>query len=252
MPALSAGRATLLRPFAAAISSADPAVQVLDGVSTYGDLEAGDGLGGDGFLIRYADASLNHPLLLTVSDQRGTVLTRTVNIGPPSAPVSLTATGRATSIDLKWAAAVGGEVGGYNIFRSSSQAGPFVKVNDLPTDRVAYYRDEVAPFVAERYRVLSGREHTATCGSSLGGLFSIYIAWQHSDFARHHAALDYGVPPCSRPCPCSGSSAAVPGPVASSGDWRRPIDPGCSAPRSSSTDCGSWSTRGRPPSPSDS
>ncbi len=54
---------------------------------------------------------------------------------------------------------------------------------------LAYYRDEVAPFVAERYRVLSGREHTATCGSSLGGLFSIYIAWQHSDFARHHAAL---------------------------------------------------------------
>lgn len=54
---------------------------------------------------------------------------------------------------------------------------------------LAYYRDEVAPFVGQRYRVLAGREHTATCGSSLGGLFSIYIAWQHSDFARHHAAL---------------------------------------------------------------
>jgi len=54
---------------------------------------------------------------------------------------------------------------------------------------LAYYRDEVAPFVAERYRTRTGREHTATCGSSLGGLFSVYIAWQHSDFARHHAAL---------------------------------------------------------------
>lgn len=54
---------------------------------------------------------------------------------------------------------------------------------------LACYRDEVAPFVAERYRVLPGRQHTATCGSSLGGLFSVYIAWEHSDFARHHAAL---------------------------------------------------------------
>jgi predicted alpha/beta superfamily hydrolase len=52
-----------------------------------------------------------------------------------------------------------------------------------------FYRDEVAPFVAGRYRVLPGREQTATCGSSLGGLFSVYIAWEHTDFARHHAGL---------------------------------------------------------------
>lgn len=54
---------------------------------------------------------------------------------------------------------------------------------------LAYYRDDVAPFIAQRYRALPGREHRATCGSSLGGLFSIYIAWEHTDFARHHAAL---------------------------------------------------------------
>lgn len=54
---------------------------------------------------------------------------------------------------------------------------------------LAMYRDEVAPWLAERYRVQPGREHTATCGSSLGGLFSIYIAWEHTTFARHHAAL---------------------------------------------------------------
>jgi predicted alpha/beta superfamily hydrolase len=54
---------------------------------------------------------------------------------------------------------------------------------------LAFYRDDVASFIAQRHRVLPGREHTATCGSSLGGLFSIYIAWEHQDFARHHAAL---------------------------------------------------------------
>ncbi len=54
---------------------------------------------------------------------------------------------------------------------------------------LAYYRDEVAPYVDRHYRTLNGREHKATCGSSFGGLFSIYIAWDHPEFARSHAAL---------------------------------------------------------------
>ncbi len=39
------------------------------------------------------------------------------------------------------------------------------------------------------YRILPGRENRATCGSSMGGLFSTYIAWEHPEFARHHAIL---------------------------------------------------------------
>ena len=52
-----------------------------------------------------------------------------------------------------------------------------------------YYQPDVAPFVAQYYRAEQGREHTATCGSSMGGLFSLYMAWEHTDFAQHHAAL---------------------------------------------------------------
>lgn len=52
-----------------------------------------------------------------------------------------------------------------------------------------YYRDDVAPYVCRHYRVLEGREHTATCGSSMGGLFSTYIAWEFPEFARHHGLL---------------------------------------------------------------
>lgn len=66
---------------------------------------------------------------------------------------------------------------------------PLAPVPGRAQATVAYYRDEVAPFIAQRYRVLSGREHTATCGSSLGGLLSVYFAWEHPEFARHHAAL---------------------------------------------------------------
>jgi len=53
----------------------------------------------------------------------------------------------------------------------------------------AYYRDEVAPWVHERYRTLGQRDQLATCGSSMGGLFSAYIAWEHPEFARQHAFM---------------------------------------------------------------
>ncbi len=54
---------------------------------------------------------------------------------------------------------------------------------------LAYYRDEVAVYINTHFRTLTGREHTATCGSSMGGLFSAYIAWEHPGFARHHAVM---------------------------------------------------------------
>jgi predicted alpha/beta superfamily hydrolase len=53
----------------------------------------------------------------------------------------------------------------------------------------AYYWYEVAHYIRQHYRVLGGRENRATCGSSMGGLFTIYLAWERSEFARHHAAM---------------------------------------------------------------
>ncbi|MEM7343136.1 MAG: alpha/beta hydrolase-fold protein [Chloroflexota bacterium] len=53
----------------------------------------------------------------------------------------------------------------------------------------AYYRYEVAPYIQKTYRALDGREHRATCGSSMGGLFTTYLAWERTEFARNHAAL---------------------------------------------------------------
>ena len=66
---------------------------------------------------------------------------------------------------------------------------PLKPVQGRADETFAYYRDDVAPFIAASYRALAGREHTATGGSSLGGLFSTYIAWEHPEFARSHAIL---------------------------------------------------------------
>lgn len=71
--------------------------------------------------------------------------------------------------------------------RGTPRKHPFV-IEGQADKTFAYYL-EVASYVKKRFRVLEGREHTATCGSSMGGLFSTYIAWEYPDFARHHAAL---------------------------------------------------------------
>src|SRR5215213_8100519 len=44
-----------------------------------------------------------------------------------------------------------------------------------------FVADEVKPFIDHQYRTLAGREYTAVAGSSLGGLISLAIAWQHRD-----------------------------------------------------------------------
>lgn len=54
---------------------------------------------------------------------------------------------------------------------------------------IGYYYQDIAPFVEENYRVKNGRDFRATCGSSMGGLFSLYFAWECPRFARHHAAM---------------------------------------------------------------
>ena len=56
-------------------------------------------------------------------------------------------------------------------------------------DKTLRYYQEVTTYMGQNYRVLAGREQTATCGSSMGGLLSLYMAWEHPDFARHHAVM---------------------------------------------------------------
>jgi predicted alpha/beta superfamily hydrolase len=63
------------------------------------------------------------------------------------------------------------------------------RINGRADQTFRYYRNDVAPYINQQYRVLAGRENTATCGSSMGGLFSTYIAWEFPEFARQHALV---------------------------------------------------------------
>ncbi len=125
-----------------ALTSSDPAVQVTDGASGYGDVEPDSTSGGDGFGFRFTDSSLAHTFQFTLSDQRGTVLSRVLDLVAPGAPTGLTAQGGATDVQLRWTPVTGADLSGYNVYRGAAPAGPFVRVNAVPTGKVSYYRDE--------------------------------------------------------------------------------------------------------------
>lgn len=74
---------------------------------------------------------------------------------------------------------------------------PFQNENELPHSTIpgraqqtyTYYAQEIDPFIQTYYRAKTGRQNRALCGSSMGGLFSLYIGWEHPEFAQHIAAL---------------------------------------------------------------
>jgi predicted alpha/beta superfamily hydrolase len=74
-------------------------------------------------------------------------------------------------------------------FNASGTSDRLQPVRGRAHQTFAYYRDDVVPYIDQHYRVLNDRENRATCGSSMGGLFSAYLAWEHSEFARHHAVM---------------------------------------------------------------
>lgn len=77
----------------------------------------------------------------------------------------------------------------YKPYQGRNTKGKKSSIAGCSDKTLAYYRDEIDPYVRTQYRVLDGRENIATCGSSMGGLFSAYIALEESNFARNHAIM---------------------------------------------------------------
>jgi hypothetical protein len=140
----------------ASLTSTDPAVQILDGTSGYGDVEPDSSASGDGFLFQFSDSDPTHPMHLTVTDQGGVVLERDVDIVAPGSPVGLTSKGGATGIELRWFPVTSADLAGYDVYRAVDASGPFSRINPVPTERISYYRDEdLPPLTRFYYKVAS-------------------------------------------------------------------------------------------------
>ncbi|MEJ2105447.1 MAG: alpha/beta hydrolase-fold protein [Ignavibacteriaceae bacterium] len=76
-------------------------------------------------------------------------------------------------------------VGIYNTIDRSSEYAE----NDTGYAYMNFIIDSLKPFIDKNYRTLSRRRNTATGGSSLAGLISFMLAWEHSDIFSMTACL---------------------------------------------------------------
>lgn len=86
-------------------------------------------------------------------------------------------------------------LGGMNLIRKAIVVGVY------PADRMEDYTDpgyeaygkylveELKPWIDQNYRTLPDRRHTAVMGSSLGGVVSFYLGWQHPETFGSAAAM---------------------------------------------------------------
>jgi len=132
----------------------DGLAPVLDSTATFGDIAPGAEASGDAIVFHPNSASAK--LELRISDSYGLLSTQALDIGMPGAPAQVASLGSATSIKLQWQLSSSPDLLGYNIYRSTTSGGPFVRVNPVPTDRTAYYSDEgLTPLTKYFYRVAS-------------------------------------------------------------------------------------------------
>ena len=66
-----------------------------------------------------------------------------------------------------------------------------IEYSDTPTGHayMEFLIDTLKPFIDANYRTLPGREHTATMGSSMGGLISFLLAWYRPEIFSQAGCL---------------------------------------------------------------
>lgn len=127
---------------------------VADSTASFSDIATGATVTGDA--VTFKPLSSAAKLAIVVSDVFGERYTKLLDLSFPATPVTLLGVGKATSIGLTWAHSAEGDLQGYNIYRSNTQAGSYTKVNPTPSDRTSYYLDEnLNPLTRYYYKVSS-------------------------------------------------------------------------------------------------
>ena len=154
----------------ARLRSLDGLATVTDSMASWGNIQPGQESTGDA--MTFVPSSSAATLMLVVSDRWGERSRQTLDLQYPPAPTTLLGTGAASSILLTWARATSADLMGYNVYRATASAGPYSKVNPVPTDRTAYYEDGgLAALTRYYYKVtsvdLSGNESALSAVQSV-------------------------------------------------------------------------------------
>ncbi len=136
----------------AVLRSLDGLATVSDSTAVWGAIAPGAEVQGDPFV--FVPSSTAARLELRVSDAYGLLFTQALDLLAPPAPGDPIAIGATKDISLTWAKVTETDLLGYNVYRSTSQVGPYVRLNSVPTFRVAYYVDQnLTPLTRYYYKV---------------------------------------------------------------------------------------------------
>jgi hypothetical protein len=151
------------------LRSLDGLAIVLDSTLTLPDLLPG--AEASTVALRFVPSSADARLELTLDDATGPRLVQALGLHYPDSVVALAATGGAGRVTLEWRHEGSPDLAGYNVYRGTGAAGPFVKVTPLPIGRVSTWADaDLAPLTSYFYRVTaidsSGNESSPSTASS--------------------------------------------------------------------------------------
>ncbi len=138
----------------ATITTSSPGITIPVNTSSFGDVAPGANATGTPFRI-VSSTGVNPSLQLSIIDGFGVRYTRTLDLLQPVGVTGLVGAGAATSITMVWKKTLSADAAGYNVYRASSQVGPFTRVNLTPTDRTAYYVDAGLPPLTRFYYQIS-------------------------------------------------------------------------------------------------
>jgi peptidase C25-like protein/VCBS repeat protein len=130
----------------------DGQATVTDSTTVFGSLTPGQEAQGDALVYTVGNTSAK--LELRISNALGLLSTQVIDLARPVAPTALAAMGNQSSISLTWARNAAADLAGYNVYRSLAPAGPYARINEVPTDRTSYYLDEgLVPLTRYYYRL---------------------------------------------------------------------------------------------------
>jgi len=131
--------------------SLDGLAVVIDSTISLPDLAPG--AEADATPVSFVPSSSDARLGLAIDDENGSRIDQVLDLGYPDVVAGITATG-GSSVTLRWTQDPAPDLTGYNIYRSTGAAGPYMKVTPVPLGRTATWSDgDLTPLTSYYYRV---------------------------------------------------------------------------------------------------
>jgi hypothetical protein len=100
-----------------------------------------------GFLIMETDTTTEHRLRIVINDIYSRTHVDTIELRPPLPPDSLSfdASSGPDQLSVAWLHSLSSDVAKYNVYRSTSASGPFIRANPDLLDHAVYVNEDLAP-----------------------------------------------------------------------------------------------------------